>query len=256
MSHTLYEMKEINSKNLSIPRELYQRDERKRKIERIVADFDERVANEPKVSYRDGEYYVFDGQHTILAREQIEGENTPILCKVYKGLTAQEEARLFAMQTGASSKPTSGAILRAKVYSGDPDSIAFFNATEDTGIYIALTGDRYDGHLTCINTAMYEFRRLGEQRYKEAMTIIFESWGGMSDSLRHEIIKAVCEFVLLYHDQYSRQRLINRLAKTDPLVIIQNIHADMDTPSHKKYLFQIFKVYNGNSKKTGLPKLF
>ena len=47
----------------------YQREFDERKVKRIVDNFDERIANEPKLSYRDGNYYVFDGQHTIAARK-------------------------------------------------------------------------------------------------------------------------------------------------------------------------------------------
>lgn len=42
------------------------------------------TANEPKVSFRNGRYYVTDGQHTIEARIlRNGGKDLPILCKVY-----------------------------------------------------------------------------------------------------------------------------------------------------------------------------
>ena len=43
----------------------YQRLLRMGKVARIAANFSEYIANEPKVSYRDGRYFVFDGQNTI-----------------------------------------------------------------------------------------------------------------------------------------------------------------------------------------------
>ena len=44
------------------------------------------TVNEPKVSFRNGRYYVMDGQHTIEGCILINGgENRPILCKVYNG---------------------------------------------------------------------------------------------------------------------------------------------------------------------------
>lgn len=256
MSRTLYEMKEIKSSDLVIPRELYQREEKKQKVAQIVANFDERIANEPKVSFRDNQFFVFDGQHTILAREQLEGMNATILCKVYKNLTAQDEAHLFAMQTGTSSKPRSGSILRAKLFSGNEEAVTFFKATEEVGIAVNLCGNRYDGHLACINTALREYCKLGEERYKEAMSVLYEAWCGFSDSLRHEIVKAVCEFVLLYHDEYNRQRLVNQLAMTDPMEIIRRIHADMKTPNEKKYLCRIYEIYNQGAEKMKLKKKF
>ena len=59
----------INSKFLEVPRSYYQRTLNANRVKRIAAEFDERIANAPKVSYRDGHYYVFDGQHTIAARK-------------------------------------------------------------------------------------------------------------------------------------------------------------------------------------------
>ena len=59
----------INSSQLIIPRETYQRELNPERVRKIVKEFDERVANEPKVSCRNGKYYVFDGQHTIAARK-------------------------------------------------------------------------------------------------------------------------------------------------------------------------------------------
>lgn len=97
---TLYKLMEVSSRDLEIP-DAYQRKLNTERVAKIVAGFNERIANEPKVSFRDGHYYVFDGQHTIVARKHMNGNNDlPILCKVYYGMTEQDEALLFAMQTG------------------------------------------------------------------------------------------------------------------------------------------------------------
>ena len=58
-----YKVMDLNTAQLEIPRESYQRELSPDRVKRIVKDFDERIANEPKVSYRSGHYYVFDGQH-------------------------------------------------------------------------------------------------------------------------------------------------------------------------------------------------
>ena len=94
----------INSKFLEVPRSYYQRHLNANRVKRIAAEFDERIANAPKVSYRDGHYYVFDGQHTIAARKLLNNNSDlNIVCKVYSGLTEQQEALLFAQQTGVSA---------------------------------------------------------------------------------------------------------------------------------------------------------
>ena len=91
----IYEMMEINSANLVVP-EKYQRKLNSSRVDRIVANFDERIANEPKVSYRDGKYNMFDGQHTSVARKRMNGgKDLMILCKVYRNLTEDEENQIM-----------------------------------------------------------------------------------------------------------------------------------------------------------------
>ena len=78
-----YVMESINSANI-LTSPLYQRVFDEKKVKHIVDDFDERIANEPKLSFRDGNYYVFDGQHTIAARkEKNRGKDLNIICKVF-----------------------------------------------------------------------------------------------------------------------------------------------------------------------------
>ena len=82
-----YQMRVIHSSKLIYLREIYQRGVQRKRVELIAADFNEYVANEPKISFRNGKYYVVDGQHTIEARIprilRNGGRALPILCKVY-----------------------------------------------------------------------------------------------------------------------------------------------------------------------------
>lgn len=115
-----YQMRVIHSSKLIYPREIYQRGVQRKRVELIAADFNEYVANEPKISFRNGKYYVVDGQHTIEARILRNGGRAlPILCKVYTGMTMQQEALLFAEQNGHSAPLSEGIKLRAKVAGDD-----------------------------------------------------------------------------------------------------------------------------------------
>ena len=111
-----YQEMMINSKFLEVPRGSYQRELNIHRVRKIAAAFDPRLLNPPKVSYRDGRYIVIDGQHTIMGLKTLNGGNDlPILCRVYIGLTKEEEALVFAQQTGASTPLSAGAKLRAKL---------------------------------------------------------------------------------------------------------------------------------------------
>ena len=63
----------LNSSELIVPHDTYQRALHPARVARIAKEFDERVANEPKISFRDGHYYVMDGQNTIAARKFLNG---------------------------------------------------------------------------------------------------------------------------------------------------------------------------------------
>ncbi len=55
-----YQMRVIHSSKLIYPREIYQRGVQRKRVELIATDFNEYVANEPKISFRNGKYYVVD----------------------------------------------------------------------------------------------------------------------------------------------------------------------------------------------------
>ena len=248
----------IMSNQLEIPRNTYQRDQQPRRVQRMVKEFDERVANEPKVSFRNGRYYVFDGQHTIAARvERNGGVPLPILCKVYLGLSEQDEANLFAKQTGVSAPVAPGQRVRAEVFSGDPLYCNFLFATEAAGAKIDYDQRHGKNRIACISTAFEEYQRIGDDKYREAIRLLIDGWDGDPDSLRTETVKALCRFVDLYEGEYDRKRLVRQFRKVDPLFIVRNGRALSNTlPGYKKYLYQVVMLYNGRSTQYVLPIKF
>ncbi len=252
----IYEMMVLNSSKLVVP-ESYQRRLNGSRVARIVASFDERIANEPKVSFRDGKYYIFDGQHTVAARKKMNsGNDLMILCKVYRDMTEEEESLLFAYQTGESAALTPSAKLRANLNGNDADALAFVEATEKAGLNIGFERADGNGRITCINTAFAEFRRVGAEVYTEALTVMLKAWSGTPESLRAELIQGVVKFVELYHDIYNRNRLIKRLSEINPTALYLGGKGDKTFRGKKKYVNLIYRIYNGSSKKGALPVKF
>lgn len=240
-----YTMEMIPSNLLIVPRDLYQKRLNKKRVAQIVADFDDAVANELKVSFRDGKYYVFDGQHTLMALIKMnDGKPLLVRCKVYRGLTVEQEAVLFATQTGHAALPTAAERLHALTIAHDEEALAFTDASESSGLLLAKDGLRGDGYIKCINTAWRMYRRLGDKRYREAIGVIYDAWEGKADSLRGEIILAVCEFVRLYHGKYNLVTLTTMLSQTNPRQLCSMILSDIDRPGYGGYVYPIFALYN------------
>ncbi len=253
-----YEVLGINTADMIVPRYSYQRDLDPPRVQAIVKHFDERIANRPKVSCRDGSYYVVDGQHTIEARKILNGnKDLVIACRVFYGLTEEEEALLFAMQFGFSDMLKSGVKLRALIYGKDPQAVAFLQATNSVGIDIDFDHLLGKDRIGCVSCAYNAFLRVGKDVYTEALGILKAAWDGEPHSLRGENVRALIEFVNLYQGEYDPERLIMKLKEVDPLTIFRK-GEDMgnEMTGHKRYLYQVYTIYNGNDPEYALPLKF
>jgi len=240
-----YTIQSIDSSLLEVLREEYQKPLNQKRVAQIVASFDENIANEPKVNYRDGHYYVFDGQHTVAARVMKNGRKPlPIRCKLYQNLTPEQEAMLFSEQTGISAKPTPGNRFRARVFAKDKETLEFRDATERCGFILDVEGARSNYHIRCINTVMKMYKKLTPEQYSESLDILRAAWDGNADSLLLEVIVAICEFVRIYEGVYNRNALIDSLRKTEPQSLCRKIKSDFENPGYRKYVSAVWEVYN------------
>lgn len=83
-------------------------------------------------------------------------------------MTAKEEALLFAKQIGESAPVTVGARIRVEIFGKDEIAIAYQKVTISIGIALDYVQKRGENHIGCIKTAHDAYRRMGEERYKEA----------------------------------------------------------------------------------------
>ena len=145
----------------------------------------EYIVNEPKVSFRNGRYYVMDGQHTIEGCILLNGgEDRPILCKVYTGLTMEQEALLFAEQNGHAAPLSAGIKLRAKVVGGDAPSKAFVAATNRAGLSLNYDSMQLsDYRIGCVGTALKLYDQLGRRDLLRSSAAHRGSVGGQTGFL-------------------------------------------------------------------------
>lgn len=253
----MYNLEEIDSSKIITPVSLYQRATDIKRVNEIAKNFDERIANEPKVSFRDGKYFVFDGQHTLLARvKRNKGNHLPVLCKVYFDLSAEEEAKLFAAQTGISSRLKSGERLRAKAFSNDKVSLDFIEANESLGINVSLSNSKGEYRIRCVSAAFKEFQKVGTENYCEAMKIICEAWDGKPSSFYVPVIVGICRFVNLYEGYYKHDKLVRDLMGVEPKTFIKEAESGEDLIGVNCYVNWLYKRYNSTTTGKKLPKKF
>lgn len=217
-----FEYMVINTKDICVD-PLYQRKLDQSKINAIVKDFDWNLVNAPKLSFRDGKYWVFDGQHTTTGcKEQNEGKDLPLMCKVFYGLTRLDEMNLFIRQNGRSSAVSVYAKYRALYQFGDPDVTAIYNACESAGLRMEFAGgNRGNNRIVALSTLYRSYKALGAVGLADVLSIIREAWGGIRDSLNREIISSVTVFYENFHDSFNRKRLMKILKSLDPVAIVR-----------------------------------
>ena len=224
----------------------YQRRMNAAQVDRIVAEFNSLLVNAVKVSYRDGRFFVFDGAHTLAALRQIhEGKPFMLECKVFYGMTYQEEAELFALQTGTSRTVSYDYKLRAKLAAQIPKEKAFLEATEAAGLHLSdvqRSSTRYV--IAAKATAQRIFETYGTDLYTDMLRLIAETWDAVEWSLSKPVLNGCAMFLNAYGDMYKRDRFIRKLAYTnaDELAAIARRQNVKDQP--RQYAMAILELYN------------
>ena len=168
----------------------YQREINFSKVNNIVKNFDPKIFNEPKVSKRnDGFYYVFDGDHSIAAHKIKFGKDTPIKCKVYYGLTKEEEMRLFVAQNGISSNPTRIEKLQALANFNDPKVSEMIQCAKQVGIEIEFRAMPGANKILAVDTAYRIYESIGKDDFMDMLKVIKKAWNGDGDSFQMGMLK-------------------------------------------------------------------
>lgn len=238
----------------------YQRGIDSKRVKRIADTWKDEVANLPKVSYRDGKYWVFDGQHTIAARKLRNGnQDLPIECRVYSGLTYEEEAELFVLQNGIAKNPDMNAKFKAMYEAGDVDIIEFKRTVESVGLRMDFSKGWGQNKIIACNTAYKLFTKNSSSKiFTKSLEMIKFAWGGAPDSFRREILLGMEKFVSVYWGSFKENRLTSLLGSIDtdqfvkeakkiPISGSKNVDIQCAT--------QMVRVYNINNGKKTKDKL-
>lgn len=230
-----------------ILKDAYQRPLDEALVRKIVTHWNSDLMNLPKVSHRDGKYYVFDGQHTIEALKlKNNGKDLDIPCRIYSGMTYEDEARLFAAQNGISKNVTTIQKLRALYEAKDPDVVRVTDIVIEYGYAdpIKNNSNNCPTGFRTLPSALKIYEKCGEGRLRQVLKVITESWGNDKNGCRSGILNGINIVLSLYMGEFKEADLINSLKRVSPVKLYADAKADTAHSGANRFAYQIVRLYN------------
>lgn len=238
----------------------YQRPVNQKEVDRLIREWDERLLEPVIVSFRDGKFYVVDGQHRISAMRKMNGRNGIMVnCKVYSGLTYEQEAALCYKLDKAKKRLSLSQSTNALAESGeDAEIMEIRQLTENCGFVWALGKSRgKTGEIVSTRALVNAYRLLGGAAFVRMMNLLWDTWEGDPRSLTAAILSGIALFVKTYDTEINDKNFVSRLSQADPDEINRRGRADFSTSSVAlRYARVILDKYNGQRGGRKLPYRF
>lgn len=238
----------LNTKDLIVNGKA-QRELQPWKVKKIVKEFNPLLVNPIKVSFRNGKYYVFDGQHTMEALKEVSNGNCPVRCVVYYGLTEADEAELFIQQSGVSSKVSAADKMRVRYNYGGEAERDMVRAAELAGVRVDFTGSEAVNKCTAVKTLMDCYKILDRKAFIDMLVIIREAWDGVPGSFSKEVLKGMTRFFSVYYRDFKDKDLISSLSRIRPVTIAREGRGAIGAQNGTSYARFILSLYN-NGRRT------
>lgn len=233
----------------------YQRPVRMEKVNKIVAEFDPLQVNTLKVSLRDGHYYVFDGSHTLEALKIVKAkEHFPVECKLYKGLTYEKEAELFASQDDGATRVGVPYKIRALAAAGKDEITSFLEATRSCGFEMN-PGERSSkrGNILAVSKAYALYKTMDEETYKKMLNLLKAAWHGECWSVSQNMLSGMALLLKTFGDKVTVERFSKKLGGVSNMEVQREASKAQNVPVAYQYAFALTRIYNRGGAKGTLP---
>ena len=230
----------------------YQRPVKEAVVKRLIREWDPTLLNPLVVSYRDGRYYLVDGQHrACVLRLKNDGKDLATLCQVYRGLTYEQEAELYYKLDRAKGHLRLSHATKALLESGsNPEIVEVNRLLGEAGFIWALdkpTGKDFE--IASTRTVINAYRLLGGTAFSRMLLLLAKTWHGAPSSLKSYMLSGMALFVKTYETELKDATFIKRMSTVDPEEIIRRGKADFSTNNASlRYARVIWDKYNGQQR--------
>ncbi|MCC6959432.1 MAG: hypothetical protein IT301_06255 [Dehalococcoidia bacterium] len=174
----------------------------------IAANFDLEAVGFPAVSFRDGTYWIIDGQHRVAAALKFGfGLTDKLQMEVYEGLTPAGEAELFIERNTVKAK-SAWDRFKVSVTAGREEECHIDRLVRAQGLMVA--GHRSSTTIASIGALREIYRLAGPSEFSRTLRVIRDAFGAAGFDA--DVIRGVGRFLHRYGLAVDEAMLVKRMA--------------------------------------------
>ena len=209
----------IPIKNL-VSNQDYQRTISVKRVKQGVENFDLYKVNPVKISQRDGQNYVIDGQHTIEMIATVSGSrDTPVWCMIYDDMDYILEADLFARQQDGIKPPSPYEIFNANIEAQNNVQLMIKELVESFGLRVTST--KATGGICAISSLESIYKKYGFEVLDRTLNLCVGTWESEPNSLSASMLKVIALLVNSYGDELRNDIFKDKLGSLSAKEIIR-----------------------------------
>ena len=229
-----------------IKMDVYQRKIDNDKVSRICKNFNPHRMRPIELSYRDGNYYCFDGQNRVEAYKRMGLLKIP--ANIHFGLTREDECILFADQNVNEVRVPIRDKWKARVIGKDEKAMVITKCCNEYGLEVGdKSGSKTVGAVRELEKIVEEH---GEQGLKDALFVLRTAFQSSPGVVHHDMIAGMRKIMDTYPSRlgdYEYNRMVDRLSKITPAQLLKEANTERGRGG-KQTAMAIIRRYN-----SGLP---
>lgn len=183
-----------------------------RRVNKIVEEFNADALGTLTVSHRaSGAHHIIDGQHRAAAVRVIGGDDKKVLCRIFNGLTIQEEAEMFRLLNN-TAKPQVLDLFRVRVVEGEPTAVAITEILAGHGWTVGF-GSSHTKTMLAAVSAVERVYRLDPTALERALGTATRAWGHDAVCADGRLVEGLGLVYYHYDNALDPTELTARLAR-------------------------------------------
>ena len=232
----------------------YQRPVKPYVLRNIRRKFNKNKVKPIVVSYRNGSYYVVDGQHTLTVLREMFGKNVQVCVRVLRGLTYTEEAEYYSSQYEDCTKLSPMETLKADL-EYDKKARDMSLTCKDAGFLLATEKGNEKNRITCISTFERVYDKLGNEDTNAMLKLVKEIWDGDKNATSSTFLSGMGEFYRLYGDKIKPKRFVKVMSQVSVIDVLNEAARTHIMSSKSDRVVNVLVQYYNYMCKNKLPSL-